>query len=163
MPAHDPLEALRARAQPIPIDAAARQAFAARMNGLAATRMMGGHFDLGDAAVVRLRLATVAEHHLGGLDSRAVNGAVIAAMFDAALGIAGTLQLAGHRAGTIELSIKLMRPAFEAPLEVLAIAVKRTPHLAFTEAELHAAGRLCAIATGIVAVASSPKDGDSYW
>jgi acyl-coenzyme A thioesterase PaaI-like protein len=160
---HNALEALRARAQTIPLDVLARRTFATRMNALPATRVMGGHFDLDDAAVVRLSLASVEEHHLGGLGTRAVNGAVIAAMFDATLGVAGTLQFAGQRAGTVELSIKLMRPAFEAPLAMLGITVKRTPHLAFTEAELYAADRLCAIATGIVAVASSPKDGDSYW
>ena len=163
MPSDEPLEALRARAQPIALDLAERQAFAATMNALAATRLMGGHFELDDAAVVRLRLEAVAAHHQGGLGTRAVNGAVIAAMFDAALGVAGTLQFPGQRAGTVELSIKLLRPAFEAPLEVFAVAIKRTPHLAFTEAELQAAGKLCAIATGIVAVVSNPKDGDSYW
>ncbi|MBS0396614.1 MAG: PaaI family thioesterase, partial [Proteobacteria bacterium] len=105
----------------------------------------------------------VADHHLGGLGTRAVNGAVIAGLFDVALGLAGTLQFAGQRAGTIELSIKLMRPAFEAPLEVLAVALKRTPHLAFTEAELYADERLCAVASGIVAVASSQPEGGSVW
>jgi acyl-coenzyme A thioesterase PaaI-like protein len=157
------ISALRDRAQPIPLEELDRHAWAARMNALPATRLMGGVFDLADAAVVRLKLGTVAEHHLGGLGTRAINGAVIAAMFDAALGVAGTLQFPGQRAGTVELSIKLMRPAFEAPLEMLAIAVKRTPHLAFTEAELHADGRRCALATGIVAVANNLKDGDSYW
>lgn len=156
-------EALRVRAQPIPLDADGRARWQARMNGLPAMQIMGARFRLGDPAVVSLELPSVAEHHLGGLGTRAVNGAVIAGMFDAALGVAGTLQFDGQRAGTVELSIKLMRPAFEAPLEVLAITVKRTPHLAFTEAELYAEGRLCAAASGIVAVANSPKDGDSYW
>ena len=88
---------------------------------------------------------------------------MIAGLFDAALGIAGTLQFGGQRAGTVELSIKLMRPAFEPPVEVLAITVKHSPHLAFTAAELYSEHRLCAIATGIVALATSPKDGESYW
>jgi acyl-coenzyme A thioesterase PaaI-like protein len=163
MPSHDPAEALRARAQPIPLDAAARGQVAARMNGLASMRMIGARFDLADPQVVRIGLAEVAEHHLGGLGTRAVNGAVIAGLFDAALGMAGTLQFGGQRAGTVELSIKLMRPAFEAPIEVLAIALKHSPHLAFTEAELYAEGRLCAVASGIVAVASSQPQGEAFW
>ena len=158
-----PVDALRARAQPIPLDDDARRAFAARLNALASMRMIGARVDLADARVVRLGLAAVAEHHLGGLGTRAVNGAVIAGLFDAALGVAGTLQFAGQPAGTVELSIKLMRPAFEAPLEVLAIALKHSPHLAFTEAELYAEGRLCAVASGIVALASSPRQGESFW
>ena len=163
MAASSMMDALRLRAQPIPLDALERERWAERMNGLPAMGLMGARLNLEDPAVVRLTLASVSAQHLGGLGTRAVNGAVIAALFDAALGIAGTLQFPGQRAGTVELSIKLMRPAFEAPLEVLGAAVKRTAHLAFTEAELHADGRLCAIATGIVAVASTPKDGDDYW
>ena len=157
------MDALRLRAQPIPLEAAERARWQERMNALPAMALMGGRLDLGDPSIVRLTLASVGAQHLGGLGTRAVNGAVIAALFDAALGIAGTLQFPGQRAGTVELSIKLMRPAFEAPLEVLGAAVKRTQHLAFTEAELHSDGRLCATATGIVAVASTPKDGDDYW
>jgi acyl-coenzyme A thioesterase PaaI-like protein len=163
MPSPEPIEALRARAQPIPLDEAGRRQVAERMNGLASMRMIGARVDLADPCVVRLGLAEVAEHHLGGLGTRAVNGAVIAGLFDAALGVAGTLQFASQRAGTVELSIKLMRPAFEAPLEVLAIALKQSPHLAFTEAELYAQGRLCAVASGIVAVASSQPRGESFW
>lgn len=157
------IEALRARAQAIPLDADGRERWQARMNALPAMALMGATLNLEDPAVVRLTLSSVGAQHQGGLGTRAVNGAVIAALFDAALGTAGTLQFPGQRAGTVELSIKLMRPAFEAPLEVLGVAVKRTAHLAFTEAELHAGGRLCASASGIVAVASTPKDGDDYW
>ena len=153
MPAHDPAEALRARAQPIPLDAPTREQFAARMNGLASMQMMGARLDLADPAVVRIGLAEVGEQHLGGLGTRAINGAVIAGLFDLALGVAGT----------VELSIKLMRPAFEAPIEVLSVALKRSPHLAFTEAELYAEGRLCAVASGIVAVASSQPQGETFW
>jgi acyl-coenzyme A thioesterase PaaI-like protein len=163
MSAHAPIAALRARAQPIPLADAQRRQLAARMNGLASMRLIGARIDLEDPQVVRLGRAEVAEHHLGGLGTRAVNGAVIAGLFDAALGMAGTLQFGGQRAGTVELSIKLLRPAFEAPLEVLAIALKHSPQLAFTEAELYAEGRLCAVASGIVAVASSPQQGESFW
>jgi len=157
------MDSLRLRAQPIPLEAAERGRWQARMNGMPAMALMGAELNLEDPAIVRLTLASVGVQHQGGLGTRAVNGAVIAALFDAALGFAGTLQFPGQRAGTVELSIKLMRPAFEAPLEVLGAAVRRTAHLVFTEAELHADGRLCASATGIVAVASSPKDGDDYW
>jgi acyl-coenzyme A thioesterase PaaI-like protein len=163
MPAYEPIAALRVRAQPIPLDEASRRQIAARLNGLASMRMFGARVDLADPQVVRVGLAEVADHHLGGLGTRAVNGAVIAGLFDVALGVAGTLQFGGQRSGTVELSIKLMRPAFEAPLEVLAIALKHSPHLSFTEAELYAEGRLCAVASGIVAVASSQPQGESYW
>jgi len=159
------LEALRLRALPFPIDAAARALWQTRLNELPVTRLYDTRFDLSDPAIVRLALETIGEQHLGGLGTHAVNGAVIAGMFDAALGVAGTLHHAARRVGTVELSIKLMRPVFDAPLEVLSIAVKCTPHLAFTSAELYGAGKLCATASGIVAVASGPKgrEPDAYW
>lgn len=163
MPVLAALDALRVRARAIPLDAASRQAWAARMNGLASMQLMGVVIDLTDPAVAQLRLDTVHEAHRGGLGTSAVNGAVIAGMFDAALGVAGTLQFEGRRAGTIELSIKLMRPVFTAPLEMLAVTIKRSAHLAFTEAELYADQRLCAIASGIVAIASLPTDGENFW
>lgn len=159
-----PLDALRARALPIPLDAAARAAWSERMNGLPGMKLLGVQLDLGDEAVVAMRLAEVGPQHLGGLGTKAVNGGVIASLFDAALGVAGVVQFAGQRAGTVELSIKLMRPAFEAPLVVHGICVRRAAHLAFTEAELYADEKLCAAASGIVAVASSaPKQDDWYW
>lgn len=157
----DHRDALRARALPVPLDEPARAAWADRMNRMPAMRLLGAVLDLSDPALVALRLSSVDEHHMGGLGTRAVNGAIIAGMFDGALGVAGVLQFAGRRAGTVELSIKLMRPAFEAPLEAYALCIKRTPHLAFTEAELYSDGRLCAAASGIVAVTSQPKDGDA--
>ena len=124
---------------------------------------IGARLDLSDPAVVRIGLAEVGEHHLGGMGTRAVNGAVIDGLFDLALGVAGTVQFGGRRAGTVELSIKLMRPALEAPIEVLSVALKRSPHLCFTEAELYAEGRLCAVASGIVAAASSQPQGETFW
>ena len=61
MPNPSPIEALRARAQPIPLDDATRAQVAARMNALASMRMLGARIELGDGHVVRLGLAEVAE------------------------------------------------------------------------------------------------------
>jgi acyl-coenzyme A thioesterase PaaI-like protein len=93
---------------------------------------------------------------------RAVNGAVIAGPVDVALAVAGTLRFGGQRSGTVELSVKRMRPAFEAPLEVLAIAPKCSPQLSFTDAGLCGEGSLSAVASGDAAVASSQPQGGAY-
>jgi acyl-coenzyme A thioesterase PaaI-like protein len=119
--------------------------------------------DLSDAAVVRVVLERVGEHHLGGLRLRAVNGAVLAGLFDCALGVAGTLQFRDKRAGTCELSIKFMRAVFDAPIEAFAACVKRTDMLAFTESTLFSNGRLCALATGLVAVAADRGGEEAFW
>ena len=147
------LEALRARAQAIPMDADARETWAAQFNALPAMSAMDARLDLSDPAVVRVHLSEVRPHHQGGMGSSAVNGAVIAGLFDAALGVAGVVQFPARRAGTVELSVKFMRPTRGRSVDAYAITLKRAEGLAFMEGELWSAGRLCAVATGIVSTA----------
>jgi acyl-coenzyme A thioesterase PaaI-like protein len=147
------LEALRARARPIPMDAEARGAWAEQFNALPAMSAMDATLDLSDPGLVRVHLAEVRAHHQGGMGSGAVNGAVIAGLFDAALGVAGVLQFPGRRAGTVELSVKFMRPTRGHSVDAYAITLKRAEGLAFLEGELWSEGKLCAMATGIVSTA----------
>lgn len=164
MPVDDSqLAGLRARAQPIALDAAARQSWAEQFNRLPSVVHFGLAVDLSDALLVRVTLPTIADHHGGGLRSRAVNGAVLAGLFDCALGLAGTLQFDSRRAGTCELSMKFMRAVLDAPLEVFGACVKRSDNLAFAESVLFSNGRLCAMATGIVAVAADRNAQDTIW
>lgn len=157
------LTGLRQRAQGIPLGAAERALWAEQFNQLPAVRRFETAIDLSDAAIVRVTLATIHEHHLGGLRLRAVNGAVLAGLFDCALGVAGTLQFRDRRAGTCELSMKFMRAVFDSPIEVFAACVKRTDTLAFAESALFANGRLCATATGMVAVAADRGGEEAFW
>ncbi len=159
----DQLDGLRRRAQPIPLDEPERRTWAEQFNRLPAMRRFETAIDLNDAAIVRVVLETIHEHHLGGLRLRAVNGAVLAGLFDCALGVAGTLQFRDKRAGTCELSMKFMRAVFDAPIEVFAGCVKRTDTLAFTESALFSNGRLCAFATGMVAVAADRGGEAAFW
>lgn len=157
------LAGMRTRAQPIPFGEAERLAWAEQFNRLPAVRKFETAIDLRDAALVRVVLETIHEHHLGGLRLRAVNGAVLAGLFDCALGVAGTLQFRDKRAGTCELSIKFMRAVFDAPIEAFAACVKRTDSLAFTECTLFSNGRLCAMASGLVAVAAERGGEEAFW
>jgi acyl-coenzyme A thioesterase PaaI-like protein len=147
------LEALRARGRPIPMDASAREAWAGQFNALPGMGMMGAMLDLSDPVVVTVHLSEVRPHHQGGMGSAAVNGAVIAGLFDAALGVAGVIQFPGRRAGTVELSVKFMRPTRGGSVEAYAVTLKRAEGLAFMEGELWSEGKLCAVATGIVSTA----------
>jgi acyl-coenzyme A thioesterase PaaI-like protein len=157
------LAGMRTRAQAIPFGEAERLAWAEQFNRLPAVRKFETAIDLRDAALVRVVLDTIHEHHLGGLRLRAVNGAVLAGLFDCALGVAGTLQFRDKRAGTCELSLKFMRAVFDAPIEAFAACVKRTDTLAFTESALFSNGRLCAMATGLVAVAADRGGEEAFW
>jgi acyl-coenzyme A thioesterase PaaI-like protein len=157
------LAGMRTRAQSIPLGEAERRAWAEQFNRLPAVRKFGTAIDLRDEALVRVVLEKVEEHHLGGLRLRAVNGAVLAGLFDCALGVAGTLQFRDKRSGTCELSLKFMRAVFDAPIEAFAVCVKRTDTLAFTESALFSNGRLCALATGLVAVAADRAGEEAFW
>jgi acyl-coenzyme A thioesterase PaaI-like protein len=140
------------------MDPAARQAWAAQFNALPGMGMMGAALDLSDPVVVRVHLSEVRPHHQGGLGSAAVNGAVIAGLFDAALGVAGVIQFPGRRAGTVELSVKFLRPTRGASVDAWAVTLKRAEDLAFMEGELWSEGKLCAVATGMVSTARGVAD-----
>lgn len=147
------IESLRARGRPIPMGAAARQAWADQFNAMPAMGAMDAMLDLSDPVLVRVHLSEVRPHHQGGMGSAAVNGAVIAGLFDAALGVAGVIQFPGRRAGTVELSVKFMRPTRGRSVDAYAITLKRAEGLAFMEGELWSGQKLCAVATGIVSTA----------
>jgi acyl-coenzyme A thioesterase PaaI-like protein len=164
MELNDPqLEGLRLRARPIRLGESERLAWAEQFNRLPAVRRFETIVDLRDAAIVRVVLESIHDHHLGGLRLRAVHGAMLAGLFDCALGVAGSLQFLNQRSGTCELSMKFMRAVFDAPVEVYAACVKRTDTLAFTESALYSNGRLCALATGLVAVAADRGGEESFW
>ena len=118
-------------------------------------RYMGCRLDLSDGRVIAVHLPKVEPHHQGGLGTDAVNGAVLAGFFDVALGVAGVLQFPGRQSGTVELSIKFMRPTVGDSLIAYAVALKRSENLAFVESELYSANRLCAVATGMVSTTTS--------
>ncbi len=148
------LEGLRARALEIPLPLPARQKWAGGFNALPAMQHFGATLYLDDERLVHVRLPRVEEHHRGGLGTSAVNGAVIAGLFDCVLGVAGVLQFPDQRTGTVELSIKLLRPVMGDAVEMYGIAIKASRSIAFVESELFSGGRMCALATGMVAVAS---------
>lgn len=143
-------KALAARGLTIPLDEPARRKWQDGFNAHPGMQYIGCTLDLADQRVVRVHLPRVESHHLGGLGSDAVNGAVLAGFFDIALGVAGVLQFPGQRAGTVDLSIKFMRPTLGDSVTAYAVALKRAENIAFVESELYSGNRLCAIASGMV-------------
>lgn len=131
-----------------------RQDWQDRFNVIPAMKYMGCTLDISDDRVVAVHLPEIEPHHQGGLGTDAVNGAVLAGFFDCALGVAGVLQFPGRRAGTVELSIKFMRPTRGDSLTAYAVALKRSASLCFVESELYCGNRLCAVATGMVSTTS---------
>ncbi len=96
-------------------------------------------------------------HHRGGLGTDAVNGAVIAGVFDLAIGLVGHFCNLDRRAGTAQLHIHFLRPVLGERFEVLGRVVRAGRSLVFATADLHdQGGQLCARCDGIVAVAREP-------
>ena len=155
------IAALRARGLDLVLNAQERRAWQDGFNNLPAMKIYGARVDLEDPRLVRLTLPLIEPHHQGGLGGEAVNGAVISGLFDCAVGVAGLHQLPGKRTGTIELSIKLLRPAKTAPLIFYAVATKKNATLAFVECQLFCSGQLCSHCTGLVA-ASSTLEGTPF-
>ena len=143
--------ALDARGLDIPLDEGARVAFAAQFNQIPAMSFMGCELDLAHPRVVRVHLPQVQVHHQGGMGTEAVNGAVLAGLADCALGVAGVMQFNGQRSGSVEMSIKFMRPTVGRSVDAYAVALKKGGSVVFAEIEVYCEGTLSAIATGMVA------------
>ncbi len=137
MTKNDPLAHLRGRALHMPRSASERSQWQAGFNELPAARHFGFSVDVTDPQFVAICLGSIEPWHRGGLGTAAINGAVIAGMFDIGLGLAGTQQYPDRPTGTIDLSIKLMKPTLGPQVVLYAWAVEKRTHVVFVEAEVH--------------------------
>lgn len=98
-------------------------------------------------------LPVVRPEQRGGKGSDAINGGVLAALFDFAIG--GTAMLAPplRRNATAQMSMSFERAVRGDRARCIAKIDRVTKHLVFAIAELHdARGELCARATGLVSL-----------
>lgn len=128
--------------------------FAVEWNEHPGMRHMGARLDLSTPGLVRTVVDPILPEHRGGLGTEAVNGAMIAGLFDLVIGLSGYLQTAGRRAGVAQLSIQFLRPVLGDRFEVIGRPVRAGKTLVFATAELiDERGVPCARCDGIVAVA----------
>lgn len=133
-----------------------RQVFQTMFNRFPGMVHLGARIDLADDHLVDVHVDEIKPFHLGGMGTQAVNGAMISALFDCALGVAGVIHLGAWknegRYGTIDLSVQFLRPFFGEQLHARAGVVKKAAKIAFARAELlDAHGRCCSTATAIIA------------
>jgi acyl-coenzyme A thioesterase PaaI-like protein len=145
------LDALDARSEVFAYTPEQVAVFLESFNKLAGLAYMGGTVSARGQTLVCVELASLQEHHRGGLGTRAVNGAVISGLFDCGLGVAGLLQFPGKRCGTAELSVKFLRPVLGEQVRVYAATIKAADNVAFVEGMLFSGNALCATASGMVA------------
>src|SRR5512139_3347403 len=132
-----------------PLSAADLAALGTRISQLPAMVQMGATADFTNPDAVRVHIRHLEPYHRGGMGTDAVNGAVIAALCDAAVGFAGTLRTFGRRAGTAQLSIQFVRPVLGESVEATGRVVRAGPNLVFASAEVRdGQGALCARCDG---------------
>jgi len=123
-------------------------------------RHMGARVDFSVPGAVRCVIDPVRPEHRGGLGTDAVNGAVIAGVFDLVIGLSGYVHTRGRRAGVAQLSIQFLRPVLGARLEAIARPARAGINLVFSTAEVYdERGVVCARCDGIVAVAGTDRGG----
>lgn len=148
----------------IPLDAAQRSLWQARLNSLPVLTQMGAELDLSDDSTVRIRLVRSLPAHVGGLGGDAINGATLAAMVDCAVASTGVLLFRGRTCGTLQLSIEYMKPVRTRLPELECRVLRRTNKLAFVEVRLFGPRRAIQLkASGIVSVANASMGDDESW
>ncbi|RLM21853.1 oxidoreductase [Brenneria alni] len=99
------------------------------------------------------------EGGFGVLTSVGINGAVISAGLELAMGICGFNALGREPAALIELSVKILRVIRKKPCRIEARIDNRNKNIAFVSATLFSArGGICATGTGIVLKSKSKKE-----
>lgn len=120
---------------------------------------MGARLALTEPGRVRAILEPVRPQHRGGLGTEAVNGAVIAGLFDLVVGLTGYVYTRGRRAGVAQLHIHYIRPVMGNRVEVIGWPVRVGLSLVFVAAELRDEQNvICAHADGIVAVSGGHRE-----
>ena len=143
----------------VPLDPAERVALTERWNLFPAMKHLGARADFNDPSAVRVTIDSLQVHHRGGLGTEAVNGAVIAGMCDAAIGMVGYIHTRGHRAGTAQLNVTFLRPVLGNRVTAVGRLVRAGRSLVFVNVMVEdERGVTCARCDGIVAVAGTGTD-----
>ena len=139
-PAYATLEALRALAE--------------GWNESPPMQRLGARLDFDRVDRVRAVLDPVAPYHRGGMGTDAVNGVVLAGLFDLAIGTVGWLTRPDARSATVSLAMTFLRPTRGDRVVVEARLLRAGTNLTFAAAEIFDGnGQVTARCDGTVAVA----------
>jgi uncharacterized protein (TIGR00369 family) len=114
-------------------------------------RFFGLRLSFPQGEKVVLTLPEVRPEHRGGLGTAAINGGVLAAMFDYAIGCTPALLDPTRRAATMQLSMSFERPLLGDSVRAEAIIDSAGSSTLFASARLYdARGQVCARCQGVV-------------
>jgi acyl-coenzyme A thioesterase PaaI-like protein len=121
-------------------------------------RHFGAHLAFPEGTKVVITLPELRPEHRGGLGSgAAVNGGILAAMFDLAIGCSGALVDPSRRCATVQLSMSFERPVTGADFRVEAEIDNKSVSLLFASARaFDGQGRECARCQGVVKLSNLP-------
>ena len=113
---------------------------------------------------VRAVIDPVTTVHRGGLGTDAVNGVVLAGLFDLVIGTVGWLTRPDVRSATVNLSMSFFRPTRGDRIAAEARLVRAGLNLVFAAAEIFdAEGRVTARCDGTCAIASGKTDSQDIY
>ena len=128
-------------------------------NASAPMKHFGARLEFERVDRVRTVIDPVLPVHRGGLGTDAVNGVVLAGLFDLAIGTVGWLTRPETRSATVNLSMSFFRPTRGDRVAAEARLVRAGLNLVFAAAEiLDAEGRVTARCDGTCAIALGKSD-----
>ncbi len=139
------------------------RALAEAWNGSAPLRRLGARLEFERVDRVRVVLDPVQTFHRGGIGTGAINGAVLAGLFDLSIGTIGWLSRPESRSATVSLAMTFFRPTRGDRVVVEARLIRAGTNLSFAAAEIFdGRGLVTARCDGTVAVARGRVDDEEF-
>ncbi len=140
------------------------RALAATWNDSPPMRQLGARLEFDRVDRVRAVIDPVLPHHRGGMGTAAVNGPVLAGLFDLAIGTVGWLTRPDSRSATVTLAMTFLRPTRGDRVVVEARLLRAGMNLTFAAAEVFdERGEVTARCEGTVAVAHGRFESNDFY
>jgi len=143
---------------------AALTALADVWNASPPMKQLGARLDFDRVDRVRAVIDPVMPWHRGGMGTEAVNGPVLAGLFDLAIGTVGWLTRPDSRSATVTLAMTFLRPTRGDRVTVEGRLLRAGTNLTFAAAEIFdGSGEVTARCEGTVAVAHGKFESNDFY
>jgi uncharacterized protein (TIGR00369 family) len=142
----------------------ALRSLAAAWNDSPPMRQLGARLEFDRVDRVRAVIDPVMPHHRGGMGTDAVNGPVLAGLFDLVIGTVGWLTRPDTRSATVTLAMTFLRPTRGNRVVAEARLLRGGTNLTFAAAEVFdGRGEVTARCDGTVAVAHGKFESNDFY
>jgi uncharacterized protein (TIGR00369 family) len=140
------------------------QALAKAWNDSPPMRQLGARLEFDRVDRVHAVIDPVMPYHRGGMGTDAVNGPVLAGLFDLVIGTVGWLSRPDSRSATVSLAMTFLRPTRGDRIVVEARLLRAGTNLTFAAAEVFdEQGEVTARCDGTVAVAHGKFESNDFY